>query len=1167
MKPTVFFCFLRRPPMQRLLSLLLPVLTLVPAGLAAQNPVPPQFAAALGQPRFLSGVAPGAEAVEPASVAALRRPITLTSEATTLGAALDAITRQTGIQFLLSSDVVSLERPVRVEATRLSLAAALTELLLDAPVDVAVMSETELALVRRDPLEPGTIVGTVVGARAEGEATQPIASAQVVVDGTGLGTLTDNEGRFQIANVPAGRQSVTVSSIGWRTTTQGVDVADAATVTLDFTLEVSPTALAELVVTATGEQRRVELGNALGRINADSLVREAPVNSVSDLLTARVPGLLVQPYDGQVGVGTRMRIRGPNSADRGNAAPVVIVDGMRYGAFRQPTGSFSLNPDNEQGAFRVAAPSRLDDLNIHDIESIEVVKGPSAATLYGPDAANGVIVITTKRGQAGPARWRTHAKFALTDVPISNFPEANWWAWSTDAAGEQNLFSCSLDRVAVGSCAQDSITRIPNPLNDPEWTIYGSEPRWNYGANVSGGAESMQYFFSADVEEATGPLRMPPGEQALLKERLGLEELPEEWLNPNHFLSAKLRGNITTSLGQRGELILNLGYSRNTNRTARHVSSPWEGGHIGEPPPDNSASPYSEFSSPANFFAATSTESLNRWTASATAQWRPTSFLSGRVVGGLDLANSRRLGIVPRGVPSPIRASNTAGEVVDRRNQTAIYTLTADATATARRGRFSSRTSVGAQYYRRLAEYLIGRKGDLLPVGESFSQAATTVSASQGYVELATLGTYAEQMLGLNERLFVTGAIRADQASTFGQDVQLSVHPKASVSWLVSEEPLFPNLPVLDELRLRAAFGSALIQPPLDAARAEYDIGPWFVEGMERTAGFPSTSGGLPNPDLRPERVRELEFGLDASGFNRRVNLELSWYRRRTVDALQRMASSELPWSLQWWGQPKFENVGVITNHGFEARLDARLIDRPLVSLNVAIAHSHFDNRVAKVGAATLQSIGREGYPLDGVWVRPAIAFADTAGGDADGIILPGEVVLGDSTFIGRTIPPRSQQLIATLGLFRQHLRISALVDRQSGHIAQNRAATFWLCLRGRCREAVDPDTPLELQAAMAARELVPTSEWQAGWESADITRLRELSVTAMIPQRLLPLGIRDASLTVQARNLAILSQKGLKGQDPESTHDGGSVNGLGDTSTRRLPQSRSWIVRLDIGF
>ena len=260
----------------------------------------------------------------------------------------------------------------------------------------------------------GQQVGTVTGQVVDAGTGQPIASAQVLVAGTNRGTLTRSDGRFLIDRVPAGQHEVRVVVIGYATASQQVSVLAGQPAALDFELEVTALQLDELVVTGTaGARLRREQAAVISQVDAAELTVVAPITGVADLLQSRTPSVSMRQGNGQSGAGQTIHIRGLSSISLSNE-PLIYVDGIRVDArneIARPDGAES-SPATSFDATGGGAAGRLNDINPADIESIEIVKGPAAATLYGADASAGVIHIITKRGRRG--EFRQNVQFEYT---------------------------------------------------------------------------------------------------------------------------------------------------------------------------------------------------------------------------------------------------------------------------------------------------------------------------------------------------------------------------------------------------------------------------------------------------------------------------------------------------------------------------------------------------------------------------------------------------------------------------------------------------------------------------------------------------------------------------------------------------------------------------------
>jgi TonB-dependent SusC/RagA subfamily outer membrane receptor len=241
--------------------------------------------------------------------------------------------------------------------------------------------------------------GSIAGRVSDQATQQPLVGAQITVIGTAARGTTDAQGNYRIPGVPAGQHQVSATRVGYDTRSQSVTVAAGQTATANFNLSVSAVELGGLIVTATGrEQRTRELGNAVSTISTER-VELAAVPNMASLIQGRSSGVTVMQSGGTTGAGARVRIRGSNSVSLSNE-PLLIIDGVRA---NNAAESFTIGTGGQ-------TPSRLNDINPEDIETIEILKGPAAAAMYGTAAANGVIQVTTKRGRSGRARWSAYTE-------------------------------------------------------------------------------------------------------------------------------------------------------------------------------------------------------------------------------------------------------------------------------------------------------------------------------------------------------------------------------------------------------------------------------------------------------------------------------------------------------------------------------------------------------------------------------------------------------------------------------------------------------------------------------------------------------------------------------------------------------------------------------------
>jgi hypothetical protein len=281
------------------------------------------------RPQFLVATRPSQRPVpvDAASVPALRRRVSLNLQNVSRADALEAISRASGLRFVYADGAALGTDRVRLKVDSITVAAALTEVLLDAGVDVLLARSGDAVLVKQTAVRiPAS--GSVVGSVTDSQTARGVAAAEVFLDGTSWRTTTDSVGRYHLVAVDTGTYRLKVRRLGYAKQSRTVTVREGQTDTVNVTLMSVVTRLDELVTTATGRRRRLELGNDITTLNADSIVRTQPITSVTDLLEGRVPGLVVQRTSGAPGDPARLRLRGAGSPLRSND-PIVVVDGVR----------------------------------------------------------------------------------------------------------------------------------------------------------------------------------------------------------------------------------------------------------------------------------------------------------------------------------------------------------------------------------------------------------------------------------------------------------------------------------------------------------------------------------------------------------------------------------------------------------------------------------------------------------------------------------------------------------------------------------------------------------------------------------------------------------------------------------------------------------------------
>jgi TonB-linked SusC/RagA family outer membrane protein len=966
--------------------------------------------------------------------------------------------------------------------------------------------------------ERGAVTGTVVEATTE----RPIVGAQITIGGTNVGGVTNQEGRYLIPAVPAGTREVRVTVIGYSRGAETVQILPGGTATADFRLQQSVIELDNVVVAVTGRtQRQREIGSAVANINVAD-VDLAAVTSMSQLLQGRASGVQVLQSSGTTGAGARVRIRGANSLSLSNS-PLIIIDGIRV---NDAEASLGFGVGGQQ-------PSRLDDLNPDDIENIEILKGPSAAALYGTAAANGVIQVTTRRGRAGAPAFRVWTEFGRLERGArfpDNFTVLDDW-------GD----TCPIVFQNMGWCVPDTEMFQFNPLENAETTPFRTGNRRLAGASLSGGSETATFYLSGEFQQEDGVYR-----------------------HNNELDRINLQANFTGQVGPRASIGANIGYM-NSNLELPLADNALFGiigmGLFGDADP-TSIERTQGFESDARFFTDWMTfQDLSRVTGSLTGDLRPTPWLSFNGVLGLDRIHREEVNRLPRETfYAPFGGVYSLGFIqnygYDQSNLTSVgsatsmFNLSPDILST---------TSVGVQYnHERLHRIYAFGAGLTAGAETSLGGATSDFDASETNVTNALLGVYGQQQFAWRDRVFLNAALRGDRSTAFGADFGWVFYPAISGSWVVSEEPFFPEVDFLSMLRIRGAVGQSGLRPGATDALL------FFVPAVTTVGALDQPSfiiSGIGNPDLRPERVTEFEAGFEAGMLQDRVGLELTYFQRTSRDAL---VSVPLAPSLGATGA-RWENLAQVRNSGLEFGLRGNAVRTADIDVNLSVTGSFLRNRLVDLGENIMGEpldpiiFGAqrhvEGHPLGGYWQRPIESWEETDGG-----VRFGDVEVGDDfEYMGSPFPTRELSFQGNATLFRI-FRISTLFDHKGGHRLLNYNRAWRETFDANARAAYEA-TPAQ-QAAQIA--LWSNGSYAGFIEDASFVRWRELALTVGLPENMAQrFGARGLSLTFAGRNLATWTD--YTGLDPEVNFAGQANFTTAEFAT--LPPNRFLTIRVDANF
>jgi TonB-dependent starch-binding outer membrane protein SusC len=946
-----------------------------------------------------------------------------------------------------------------------------------------------------------TVKGTV-----KDEFGMGLPGVSVLIRGTSVGTITDADGNFELKVDE--NATLIVSFVGYKTSEFSV----SGQTTMNLVLEEDITSLSEVIVTATGIRRKVEIGNSIARLDVADEVKVRPINNVSDLLQGQATGVQIFGSGGSTGMGSKIRIRGSSSASLSNE-PVIYIDGILIN--NQPN-SISFETGGQ-------SPSRLNDINPEDIESIEVIKGPSAATLYGSIAANGVIRITTKKGQKGKARWSAFMETGIVN-DITTYPD-NYEA--LDASGNPGFNY----EAAEGTFVPVTINSF-QPLNDPRTRPFRTGNQFGTGISVSGGTEAVTYFASGSFTDNQGVLPV------------------------NNITRANIRANVGAKLSEKMQLNITSGYTKSNLELPlndNYALGLMGQGLNGFPNITDGQQGWGEYT-PEELFSIDTRQNIDRFTSGINLTWKPIEKLTFRVATGIDFTSRWDNQFFPTGEAPDFLNYDEGARFSNRFN---TYVTTFDAVGTYKTNfseSITSRTSVGLQYLGVLTQGTFASGLQLVAGSSSIAGAANTFSNEETR-EQRTAGFFLEEQVGFSEKLFVTGAVRVDRGSSFGPALQSVVYPKISASWLLSDESFFNTSNFLSSLRLRGAWGASGVQPGTNDALRFFNPIAATIGGQSVTA---VTFGSVGNPDLRPERSVELEFGFDASLFSDHIGLEFTYFNKQTEDAL---IFRQLPLSLGV-GNGRFENLGSVQNTGFEIGLNTTIVKGDQFAFDLNIMGSFLSNELKELGEGVEPVIfGQqrhvEGYPLGGYWDE-TYTFNDANG---DGLIAISEVtVSNDAEYLGAPFATTELSFMPALRFFNDKIVLTSLLSYRGGQMLYNNTGR-WRQGNDNTRALNDPTASLEDQARAVAFKFYGTN---AGYvEDASFWRLREVSLTFNAPSNWLSSTFSRMSLTVSGQNLGVWTK--YTGLDPEI-----SSTGQSNFTTQEFlsqPPVRMWKARLNLSF
>ena len=1018
-----------------------------------------------------------------------------------------------------------------------------------------------LALLPSSPAFGQQGTGRIVG-QVTSEGGAPLAGANVVIVGTQIGTLADQDGRYALPGVPAGTHQVQASLIGYATQTMTVTVGAGGTAEANFRLAPQAIALDEVVAVGYGTQRKRDLTGAVASVRGEDLtVRAAPTTAISNALQGKAPGIQVVTNSGIPGAGARVRIRGTQSITA-NSEPLYVIDGI-------PALQGTSSSDPTYNPLNTIDPS--------EIESIEVLKDASSTAIYGARGANGVVLITTKRGNRGGNQVTLETSYGIQQVTKRIDP----------LTGPQFLELVNEAYVNSGREPKYTPDQIASaPTYNYVALMLQDAPQQSHTLTFSGGDERTRYLISGNFVNQEGILI-----------RSG-------------FRRYGARVNLDRTISDRFRIGTSVSFTRmrqDLNRTDNGSLGTDANGILGAtnfdptlPPKDENgrwnlrAVLGEQLENPlANSMEIENPRQVSRLLGNAYAEFDVLPTLTLRTTFGANLGFERTPEFRPS--TSPAGSSNNGWASVYS-NQG--LELTSENTATYRRevgpgslevlGGFSVQVSHFEDQYTAVRDF---------PSDEfkwnNLGVARVRESSSTNAVDWALVSFLGRVNYNLKDRYLFTVTGRRDGSSRFGKNNKWAFFPSAAFAWRVIEEDFMRDQQLFSDLKLRLSYGVTGNQAVSEYQSLARLSTVWVGIGKNSEVPTQAPSGAAPNPNLKWETQRQFNVGADLGFLGNRVVVTLDAYQSKTSDLL---LSVDLPRISGYSSQ--LQNVGSVQNRGIELGISTVNIDRQNFSWRSTLNLAANRNKVLELGgrewldpgtsrygwfignvSSHIVMVGQPlgsfyGYQVDGLYqegdpcpLSEPRPYVDCVPGeykvrDVNG---DGKIDASDRTIIGNAEP-------TFYGGFTNNLRygpftLDAFMTFSYGNEVANLGRVFTGLATGflnESEEVLKRWTPQNRNTTIPrANNARPRWFYSTLVEDGSFLRLQSLTLGYQLPPNLIP-GASSARLYLTGQNLFVLTN--YSGYDPEVNSIGGDSR-FGGVDVGAFPRARTWNIGANITF
>ncbi|TNE62859.1 MAG: SusC/RagA family TonB-linked outer membrane protein [Bacteroidetes bacterium] len=973
------------------------------------------------------------------------------------------------------------------------------------------------------------------------------------------GTSTGVDGSYELSgSAAAGDYDLVFSYVGYATVRRTVSVSGTnATQTVDVTMGEDILRMSELLVVGSSvTSERKQLGNAINSIQSDQLVAANP-QGVTSALQGKLPGALIRQNSGDPAGGFSIRLRGASTL-LGSSEPLYVIDGVVVS-----NETANVTNINATGGASEPGSNRLSDINPNDIDRIEVINGAAAAAIYGSRASNGVVLITTKRGAAGKPRFTYSSGLNINQVRKTVYINLRNEQFGS---AEQRLYPIAGTNPTTGALtvgANFSTDKVNVTRYDYQDEIFQTGLGTDQHLSVMGGNQRSNYYASVSYTKNEGIVKNTDFQR--YGARFRFNQSVTNWasfsmgLNYNNsFSNEKPDGNVFWSPINAINITNNIWDITQRDALGNLQSV--------EPTRVNPLSVIEDFDI---------NQEVNRAITDFQLKLFPFQGFSVDFITGIDAYGQQGNIFIPPYPYAPVNPTYfNDGYASTANNNVFLINNDINAAYEADLGDVSLTTRAGYNHQFIKNAYAVAQGRGLAPFVSTVNGASTILTPSSNVSRVRIWGYYLQETIGFKDRFFLTGAVRMDGASTFSEDNRNILYGKLSGSYLLSDESFWKDSPLggfISTFKLRGSWG----QSGNLTAIGPYDRFSTFTTGNLAGSVAISQSNTLANPDVKPERETELEFGTDISLFKDRLGLVFTWYNQDIEDLLvsRSLAPSQ-------GGSAITTNVGTLENKGIELSLYGTPVRTRNFSWDFGINFSRNRNKITNLGQARTSVPNVTGAPIflvdgeplgvfygtyiarndDGTPLLTSQGFLQQERGDLD-TGLPMRDANGQPTgdILQKVIgDPNPDYIVgASTTIKVKRFSLTAVLESVQG------ADVFDADKRTRQGVGIGEYAEQELSGELPRGwvwAIYPILEWRM--EDGSFTKLRELTLSYTIPK--IGNALENTVISVGGRNL--FSIDNFFSYDPE-TNAGGQSNLMRNVNFGQVPIPRVYTFTIKTNF